>query len=173
MLQKRNRRRRKRVSLAQMVREIGPRAHKAFRHARVGLWRFKRSPEQQDRATMVATFAFIGVFAVGSVDAIVTGGADFGVASAYASEMPAATRIVRPPPAVQVPVLVEVVEDVAPTKAVADEHVDYSFTTEELLGGPLLTVDAEGLIEDAAVEGDKLLEMLEPAAVTETQDSVL
>jgi hypothetical protein len=173
MLQKRNRRRHKRVSVAQMVREIGPRAHRAFRHARVGLWRFKRSPEQQDRASMIATFAFIGVFALGSVDAIVTGGADFGIGSAYASEMPAATSIVRPQPTVQAPVVVEALEETAPKKGVADENIDYSYTTEELLGGPLLTIADDMLPEEAVMGADKLVEADEPAAAIASEDSVL
>lgn len=156
-----------------MVREIGPRAHKAFRHARVGLWRFKRSPEQQDRATMVATFAFIGVFAFGSVDAIITGGADFGIASAYASEMPADTRITRLQIAASAPVVVEAIEEAAPTKAIEDENVDYSTTSEELLGGPLLTINDEALIEELAAGTDKLLEAVEPAAAIVSEDAVL
>jgi hypothetical protein len=172
MLQRRNRRRRERVSLAQMLREIGPRAHKAFRHARVGFWRFKRSPEQQDRATMIATFAFIGVFAFGSVDAIITGGADLGIGSAYAVEMPAGTRIVRPQATMPAPV-VEALEEAAPSKAVEDENVDYSFTTEELLGAPLLTFNEVALIEEAVVDTDKLLETVEPAAAIATEDSIL
>jgi hypothetical protein len=139
----------------------------AFRRARVALWRFKRSPEQRDRASMIATFAFIGVFALGSVDAIITGGADFGIGAAYASEMPASTRIVRPQATIPPPVVVEALEDVAAAKAVENENVDYSFTTEELLGGPLPT------IEDLAVEIDKLLEVVEPAAVIEPEDSIL
>jgi hypothetical protein len=173
MLQRRNRRRRKRVSLARMLRQIGPRAHKAFRHARVGFWRFKRSPEQQDRATMIATFAFIGVFAFGAVDAIITGGADLGIASAYASEMPAATRMVRPQATVAAPVAVEVIEEAAATKAVEDENIDYSQTTEELLGGPLLTINDDAMIEELIVDTDKLLEAVEPAAAIATEDSIL
>jgi hypothetical protein len=172
MLQRRNRRRRKRISLAQMLRETGPRAHRAFRHARVGLWRFKRSPEQQDRAAMVATFAFIGVFSFGSIDAIITGGADFGIGSAYAVEMPAGTRIVRPQVTTPAPVI-EAFEEAAPTKAAEDESVDYSFTTEELLGAPLLTFNEVALIEEAVVEADKLLEAVEPAAAIATEDSIL
>lgn len=173
MLRTRNRRNRKRVPLAQMVREIGPSAHRAFRRTRVALWRFKRSPEQQDRASMIATFAFIGVFALGSVDAIITGGADFGIASAaYASEMPAATRIVQQQ-ATAPTVAVETIEDTAPAKAAEDENVDYSVTTEELLGGPLLTVNDEAPIDALVVETDKLLEALEPAPAIATGDSTL
>jgi hypothetical protein len=171
MLRKRNRRRRKQVSLAQMLREIGPRAHKAFRHARVGLWRFKRSPEQQDRATMIATFAFIGVFAIGTVDAIITGGADFGVGSAYASEMPRTTRLIRFQSTVPAQVEVEATDEAAPTKAVEDENVDYSFTTEELLGGPLLAISDEALIEEA-IGTDKFGDAA-PAAAIDTEDSAL
>jgi len=130
-----------------MVEEIGPRARTAFRHARVWLWRFKRSPDQQDRAAMYATFAFIAAFGLGSVDAIITGGADFAPGSAYAAEYRPAqiTHTFAPAPAVAV---VEEPSTEAPVKTVA---VDYSFTTEVLLGGPELTVSDEEFIDWLAV----------------------
>lgn len=115
-----------------MVREIGPRTVTALRHARVGLWRFKRNPEQRDRAAMVATFAFIGLFAVGSVDAIVTGGADFGPHSAYAAEY----RPTLIAPAAPVTAAAEVELPATDDAALKATEVDYSFTTETLLGGP-------------------------------------
>ncbi|MBX3430126.1 MAG: hypothetical protein KF779_11160 [Hyphomonadaceae bacterium] len=129
-------RRRQRISFQQRVREIGPRLRTAFRRARVALWRFKRSPKQQDRAAMYATFAFITLFAIGSVDAVVTGGADFAPHSAYAAEYtPARVATVSRP--VEEPETV--VEEVAPSESMkAAAEVDYSFTTEELLGGPLV-----------------------------------
>lgn len=134
MLRKRkqSRHRRPRVSFKQRISEIGPRLHTAFRKARVALWQFKRSPEQQDRAAMVATFAFISLFAIGSVDAIITGGADFAPGSAYAAEYRPARVATVTPLAASV-----AAEDAAPTadlKSVGE--VDYSFTNEELLGGP-------------------------------------
>lgn len=130
-----------------MAMEVGPRARLAFRHARVGLWRFKRSPVQQDRAAKYAVFAFIAMFAVGSVDAIITGGADFTPVSAYAAEYSPAqiTRTVAPAPAA---VVVEPEEAKAVVKMAA---VDYSFTTEVLLGGPEVTVSDEEFIDWLAV----------------------
>lgn len=164
MTPKRKRRRRQRIDLAQLAREIGPRARTAWRHARVAVWRFKRSPEQQDRASMIATFAFIGVFAVGSVDAIITGGADFHVANAYAGEMPAPARVVQHQSA---ETAAELIEATAEIKPATKENVDYSFTTEELLGGPMLAIDGNALIEDAVIEADKVLEMQVPSAAAE------
>ena len=165
MAPKRIRRRRQRINLAQLAREIGPRARAAWRHARVALWRFKRSPQQQDRASMIATFAFIGVFAVGSVDAIVTGGADFSVANAYAGEMPAPARVIQRQPEAAIS---EPAEETAAIKPATKENVDYSFTAEELLGGPLLAIEGNTLIDDAVIEADKALELLDPDTVLET-----
>ena len=134
-----------------MAREIGPRLHMAFRHARVGLWRFKRSPAQQDRAAMVATFAFIGLFAVGSVDAIITGGADFAPGSAYAAEYTPA-RVAGPASVTAAEAPKE--DDTAKTAVTA--NIDYSFTTETLLGGPELELGATPLFEDVLAEGEKV-----------------
>ncbi|MEZ5956450.1 MAG: hypothetical protein R3C27_04475 [Hyphomonadaceae bacterium] len=160
MLQKPKQCRRRRVSFAQMAREIGPRLHTAYRKARVGLWRFKRSPKQQDRAAMVATFAFIGLFAVGSVDAIITGRADFAPGSAYAAEYTAA-RVAPRAPAVVAAVEEPKAEDA--TKTVSDANIDYSYTTETLLGGPELELLSTPLFEDALAESEKA-EQLEPLA---------
>lgn len=130
-----------------MAKEIGPRARMAFRHARVGLWRFKRSPEQQDRAAKYATFAFIAAFAVGSVDAIITGGADFAPGSAYAAEYRPtqfSQTVVTTPAAAAV--------EEPPTEAIVKTvAVDYSFTTEVLLGGPDVTVTDDEFIDWLAV----------------------
>lgn len=136
-----------------MVREIGPRAVMAFRHARVGLWRFKRNPAQQDRAAKYATFAFIGLFAIGSVDAVVTGGADFAPHSAYAAEY-RPTLAALPAPLPSQPVAAEAA---APEAALKAAEVDYSFTTEVLLGGPeaQLVVAEDPAPADVTVEGDK------------------
>jgi len=167
MLRKRKQiRRRRRISFAQVAREIGPRLHMAFRHARVGLWRFKRSPEQQDRAAMLATFAFIGLFAVGSVDAIITGGADFAPGSAYAAEYTPA-RVAEPVPAAVATVEEPKEEDTAKTAATAS--IDYSFTTETLLGGPELDLVATPLFEDMLAAGDKV-EQPEPLAAIDAED---
>jgi hypothetical protein len=121
------------ASFRQRLQKLGAEAHTRFRRARVWLWRFKRSPEQQDRATAMATFVFIGLFAVGSVDAIVTGGADFNPGSAYAMDY--APAVLTPVPTAVTP------DDLAPLATEAEtiaavESVDYSFTTEVLLGGP-------------------------------------
>ena len=64
-------------------------------------------------------------------------------------------------------------EEASPTKAVEDETIDYSQTTEELLGGPLLSFNEVALIEEAAVVTDKSLEAGEPAAAIATEDSIL
>lgn len=135
MLRKRKQsRRRRRVSFKERVREIGPRLQTAFRKARVALWRFKRSPEQQDRAAMVATFAFIGLFAIGSVDAIITGGADFAPGQAYAAEFKP-TRVT--PVAQPAAEILAAEEEATAAEALKSAgEVDYSFTTEELLGAP-------------------------------------
>ena len=170
MLRKRKARRR-RVSFAQMLREAGPRARTAFRHARVWLWRFKRSPEQRDRAAAMATFAFIGLFAFGSVDAIITGGADFGPSSAYAGEY-SGPRVVAAAPAT-VPVI-EPVADTETKKTVVAELVDYSFTAEELLGGPepVLAISNEPMADEFII-GEKPIETLEPVASAEPKDAAL
>ncbi|ANP47415.1 hypothetical protein [Candidatus Viadribacter manganicus] len=163
MLQKRKQARRRRVSFAQMAREIGPRLHTAFRRGRVALWRFKRSPEQQDRAAMVATFAFIGLFAIGSVDAIIMGRADFAPGSAYAAEYQPERMLTPAPARVVAPVDEAAVEEAVKSAA---SDIDYSFTTEVLLGGPPELEQATlPLVEEIATEGDKL----EPVATDEAQ----
>jgi hypothetical protein len=165
MLRKRKQtRRRRRVSFKQRVREIGPRLLTAFRKARIALWRFKRSPEQQDRAAMVATFAFIGVFAIGSVDAIVTGGADFAPGSAYAAEFTPTRIIPAATPAIE-PVAVE--EAALTETAKGAGEMDYRFTLEILLGGPEeeLAAAEEPAAEGFAFDAEKR-EALEPIAGT-------
>lgn len=138
-----------RISLAEIAQGIGPRLHTAFRHGRAALWRFKRSPERQDRAAMFATFAFIAVFAVGSVDAIITGGADFTPGTAYAAEYAAhrVTATTLPVPAAEL----LTTEEVTPEDALKSAgEIDYSFTTEVLLGGPEESLAiAEPVTEDA------------------------
>lgn len=170
MLRKRKQsRRRPRVSFKQRVSEIGPRLHTAFRKARVALWQFKRSPEQQDRAAMVATFAFISLFAIGSVDAIVTGGADFAPGSAYAAEF-RPTRIAP----VAAPAEAAALEETASTADMKSAgEIDYSFTTEELLGGPEPVL---AIVEEPAVEGfsfEGLKASAEPVATLTVEDTVL
>ncbi|MEQ1820113.1 MAG: hypothetical protein ABL871_16035 [Terricaulis sp.] len=172
MLRKRKQsRRRRRVSFKERVREIGPRLHTAFRKARVALWRFKRSPEQQDRAAMVATFAFIGLFAIGSVDAIITGGADFAPGSAYAAEYRPARVMPTSAPSTET---LAVEEDVDANEALKSAgEIDYSFTTEELLGGPepVLAVVEEPVVESFSFEGLKA--SAEPVASVAAEDTVL
>lgn len=131
-LRKQNRIRRRHVSFAELARKIGKHARAAFRHARVGVWRFKRSPELRDRAAAFASFAFIGLFAIASVDAVVTGGADFDPGTAYAMDYPAA-HVITPAPA---PAVTAEPETPAETAKTVAEEIDYSFTTEDLLGGP-------------------------------------
>lgn len=162
-------RRRRRVSFTQMTREVGPRLHLAFRRARAGFWRFKRSPARQDHAAMIATFAFIGLFAVGSVDAIVTGRADFAPGSAYAAEYQA-VHVGTPAP-VEVAAAEEPKPDNA-AKSAEGAPIDYSFTTEILLGGPELDLFATPLFEDLLAEGEKV-EQPEPLAQIDADPAAL
>lgn len=101
---------------------------------------------------MAATFAFIGLFAVGSVDAIITGRADFAPGSAYAAEYQA-VHVAAPAP-VEVAAAEEPKPDNA-AKSAEGAPIDYSFTTEVLLGGPELELFATPLFEDLLAEGDK------------------
>jgi hypothetical protein len=149
MLRKRSKRRR--MSLAQRLRQIGPQLHTAYRHARAALWRFRRSPVRQDRAAMLATFVCIGVFTAWSVDAIVTGGADFGPSPAYAVEY---REPIHAPTALAAPAAPEEAPPVLKTAMLED--VDYSFTTEVLLGGPE---------EPLAIEDTALLDLEETLAL--------
>ena len=82
---------------------------------------------------MLATFAFIGLFTVGSVDAIITGGADFAPGSAYAAEYQS-TRVSAP--RVAAPVETPVVEEAAADDTKAVENTNYAYTDETLLGAP-------------------------------------
>lgn len=143
-----------------MAREIGSRARSAVRHARVWLWRFKRSPERRDRAAAFATFAFIGVFTLGSIDAVITGGADFDSGDAYAMDY--SSERVAAPTLAAAPV-VEPQASAETVKAVAVEEIDYSFTTEELLGGPEETAFDDVVLEDLA-ERDGKAEASAPVA---------
>ena len=109
---------------------------------------------------MIATFAFIGLFAVGSVDAIITGGADFDTgATAYAMEYPA-SRVTDFAPAVPH------VDPPQPVETLKAADVDYSFTTEALLGAPELdfAFTAEPLFEDFTRSGEKTEPVATPAA---------
>lgn len=155
-----------------MVRELGPRTIVALRHARVGLWRFKRNPVQRDRAAMYATFAFIGLFAVGSVDSIVMGRADFTPQSAYAAEYRPGSITSAVPT-----VSVAAAEEVAPEEVVKAVEIDYSFTTETLLGGPMVELvslenAAPEFVSLGVAEGGKF-EIGKPNAGVEPQLSAL
>jgi len=118
---------------------------------------------------MAATFAFIGLFAVGSVDAIITGRADFAPGSAYASEYQA-VRVATP-----APVEVAAIEEPKPdnsAKTADGAPIDYSYTTEILLGGPELDFFATPLFEDVLAEGEKV-EQPEPVAELEADPTAL
>jgi hypothetical protein len=174
MLQRRKRAKRRRVSFAQMLREAGPRARTALRHARVWIWRFRRSPERQDRAAAIATFAFIGLFTIGSVDAVITGGADFDVgATAYAGEY-ATAPVVRAPSSAAPTLVVEPIAETETLKTAAADEIDYSFTTEELLGGPEFATITEEVITDLpAAMGMKPVDMKEPDAASAAEDDAV
>lgn len=130
-----------------MMRDMGPRLRTAYRHTRVALWRFKRSPAQRDGAAAIATFAFIGLFALGSVDAVITGGADFGPSAAYANEYRSAPIVT-----VQATPVAAIAEEPQPAvKTLPVETIDYSVTAEVLLGGPEIVIDPEALVIDAAL----------------------
>lgn len=91
----------------------------------------RHDPAARDRAAAVSTFAFIFAFAVLSVDYVVTGGPDWNP-DAEAAELPAAyTRVAVPPP----PRLPHAAPPERPA-VVEPAEVDYSLTTEDLLGGP-------------------------------------
>ena len=105
-------------------------ARLARRKGRQVYQRVRTDAAVRDRIACVSAFAFIFTFFIGSVDAIVTGGADFN-AGAEAAEMPRAyvQHVNYTPPVFQ--------DAEAPPEALeAIELVDYSFTTEVLLGGP-------------------------------------
>ncbi|MGE0292688.1 MAG: hypothetical protein AB7P97_10050 [Hyphomonadaceae bacterium] len=99
---------------------------------------------------MYASFALIAAFAVSSVDAIVTGGADFGPSAAYAEEYQAASVAAAPNPAPPA----EPSGNADIPKTVAPQRVDYSFTTEVLLGGPEVIIGEESFVIDASVATD-------------------
>ncbi len=102
---------------------------------------------------MVATFAFIGLFAVGSVDAIIMGRADFAPGSAYAAEY-RPERMVTLAPVAAAPVE-EAVADGAVKLAASD--IDYSVTAEVLLGGPPeVELASLPVAEEVLAEGEKL-----------------
>lgn len=120
---------------------------------------------------MIATFAFIGLFAIGSVDAIITGGVDFAPGSAYAAEYQPARAMPAPAPAAVAAVEAAEAEDVA-TKSADGADIDYSFTTEVLLGGPELELASTPLFDDALAEGEKV-EQPEPVAAIEAEPTAL
>lgn len=104
---------------------------------------------------MLATFTCIGLFTAWSIDAIVTGGADFGPSPAYAVEY---REPVHAPTALAAPAVPEEAPPVL--KTAMAEDVDYSFTTEVLLGGPdeLLAIEDTALLdleETLALEPEK------------------
>ncbi|MBY0565294.1 MAG: hypothetical protein K2P58_14065 [Hyphomonadaceae bacterium] len=115
----------------------------------VGGWmaRLRTDAALRERTLSHAAFAAIFAFGVVAIDRIITGGADwqFGPDQAYAMA-PSPSPVFMP------------VEHRASPPAVADEEpaaeaiveVDYSFTTEVLLGGPLPENDAAKHASDSA-----------------------
>jgi hypothetical protein len=122
--------------------------HKAAAYARLARRKGRQIYERvrtdaavRDRIACVSAFAFIFTFFVGSVDAIVTGAADWNP-GAEAAEMPRAY-------AQHVDYVLPAFSDAEapPEEAQAIALEDYSFTTETLLGGP-----DTGLANDIGVE---------------------
>ena len=94
--------------------------------------RIWRDPAKRDRVKAHLAFVLIFGFVVSSVDYLITGGPDWNPAGeAYAMEM-------RGPRSYAAPVRAEQTTLTATTEeeAALAEEVDYSFTTETLLGAP-------------------------------------
>lgn len=127
------RKKRRQLTPRQRIERTVERAFLTYRRARVAIRKLRRDPDARDRATAMATFAFIGLFAVGSVDAIITGRADFGPSAAYAEDYAPGRVVAAPLAAAQQPV--ELPPELKPS---AKENRDYSRTSETLLGGPYL-----------------------------------
>lgn len=120
--------------------ELTQRVRRTWRNSRAWGLRTWRNPTKRERVKATATFAFIFAFAVGSMDYLITGGPDWNPdgGQAYASEYVAPVRLsfataeaapLEPPP----------------TLAEIDaKSVDYSFTSEDLLGGPVTSAAFDG-----------------------------
>jgi hypothetical protein len=127
-------------------------ARLARRSARRIYQRVRTDAAVRDRIACVSAFAFVFTFFIGSVDAIVTGAADFNP-GAEAAEMPRThvQHVTYTPPVFQ--------DAEAPPEAFeAIELVDYSFTNETLLGGPetmLVSDVSEGPVANATFSKGK------------------
>ena len=103
-----------------------------FKRASKRARRIWRDPAKRDRVKAHLAFVLIFGFVVSSVDYLITGGPDWNPAGeAYAMEM-------RGPRSYAAPVRAEptALTATAEQEAAAVEAIDYSFTTETLLGGP-------------------------------------
>jgi hypothetical protein len=130
MLQKRHRTK-DLAALEQSLRGFVVGVRTLTRRARVVAWRFKRNSVLRDRTARNVTFALLAAFTIASVDYLVTGGPEWNPGEAYAMPMPqtpqartvqrATTPVVEPLPVIEPAEL---------------ETIDYSVTTETLLGGP-------------------------------------
>lgn len=103
----------------------------AFKRAGKRARRIWRDPAKRDRVKAHLAFLLIFGFVVSSVDYLITGGPDWNPAGeAYAMEMPGPRSYAAPVRAEPTNLVVTTEEEL-----LVDE-VDYSFTTETLLGGP-------------------------------------
>lgn len=119
-------------------------ARVGVRNARAWVLKLWRNPQRRERLEARATFAFIAAFTIFSVDYLITGGPDWNPGGeAYAMEMVSPTRAPTYwPEALPVEPLPE-------REAEIVAAVDYSFTSEVLLGGPQATLADATLAESA------------------------
>lgn len=121
----------------------------AFKRAGKRARRIWRNPAKRDRVKAHLAFLLIFAFVVSSVDYLITGGPDWNPAGdAYAMEMTGPRSYATPVSAEPTALAAETEE----TELMAE--VDYSFTTETLLGGPdtiLAAARADGGKDAAAI----------------------
>jgi hypothetical protein len=101
------------------------------RRVRDWVWNAWRHPARRERVKATAAFAFIVAFTAGSIDYLITGGPDWNPGGeAYAMEAPQ-PRVL----AAAAPATLSLPAPPGLTPA-APLEIDYSWTSEELLGGP-------------------------------------
>lgn len=117
------------------LRDLPSKARRAWRQTRAYALRTWRNPQKRERIKATATFAFIAAFTVVSLDHLITGGTDWNPDGGQAYAMEISQSFAQPvAPQVQTAELTSL----APAFAEVEETapVDYSYTTETLLGGP-------------------------------------
>ncbi|MFO1016311.1 MAG: hypothetical protein U1E03_01865 [Hyphomonadaceae bacterium] len=117
------------------LRDLPSKAHRAWRQTRAYALRTWRNPEKRERIKATTTFAFIAAFTVVSLDHLITGGTDWNPDGGQAYAMEVSRSFAQPvAPQVQTAELTSLAPVLAETEE--PEPVDYSYTTETLLGGP-------------------------------------